>query len=110
MKKVRVISATNCNNCELLYSVVSTIIRINFALDNLKEILKGILPVIQALIEKGVPIGTALSFMMATTALSVPEFVILKQIMKPKLIFMFAGIVSISIVIAGYLFNLLFGR
>jgi len=70
----------------------------------------GVLPVIQALIEKGVPIGTALSFMMATTALSVPEFVILKQIMKPKLIFMFAGIVSISIVIAGYLFNLLFGR
>jgi len=70
----------------------------------------GILPVIQALIEKGVPIGTALSFMMATTALSAPEFVILKQIMKPKLIFMFAGIVSISIVIAGYLFNLLFGR
>lgn len=70
----------------------------------------GILPVIQALIEKGVPIGTALAFMMATTALSMPEFVILKQIMKPKLIFIFASIVSISIMIVGYLFNFLFGR
>jgi hypothetical protein len=70
----------------------------------------GILPVIQALIEKGVPIGTALAFMMATTALSMPEFVILKQIMKPKLIIIFASIVSISIMIVGYLFNFLFGK
>jgi len=70
----------------------------------------GILPVIQALIDKGVPIGTALAFMMATTALSFPEFVILKQIMKPKLIAIFAGIVSVSIIIAGYLFNIIFGR
>jgi hypothetical protein len=69
----------------------------------------GILPVIQALIDKGVPIGTALAFMMATTALSFPEFVILKQIMKSKLIAIFAGIVSVSIIIAGYLFNIIFG-
>jgi hypothetical protein len=48
--------------------------------------------------------------MMATTALSFPEFVILKQIMKPKLIAIFAGIVSVSIIIAGYLFNIIFGR
>jgi Predicted permeases len=60
----------------------------------------GILPVIQELIDKGVPIGTALAFMMATTALSFPEFVILKQIMNPKLIAIFAGIVSVSIIIA----------
>ncbi|MFN3946472.1 MAG: permease, partial [Aquificaceae bacterium] len=50
----------------------------------------GVLPVIQALISKGVPVGTALAFMMATTALSLPEFIILKQIMKPRLIAMFA--------------------
>ncbi|WP_340691161.1 permease [Hydrogenobacter thermophilus] len=68
----------------------------------------GILPVIQALISKGVPLGTALAFMMATTALSLPEFMILKQVMKPKLIAMFAIIVATSIVMAGYLFNLLF--
>lgn len=68
----------------------------------------GILPVMQALISKGVPLGTALAFMMATTALSLPEFMILKQVMKPKLIAMFVGIVSTSIVIAGYLFNFLF--
>ncbi|WP_297888665.1 permease [Sulfurihydrogenibium sp.] len=65
----------------------------------------GILPVIQALILKGVPIGTALAFMMATTALSFPEFMILKQIMKPKLIAIFASIVGISIIIVGYLLN-----
>ena len=70
----------------------------------------GVLPVIQALIGKGVPIGTALAFMMATTALSVPEFVILKQIMKPKLIAVFAFIVAVSIIVAGYLFNFIFGR
>ncbi|AAC07358.1 permease [Aquifex aeolicus] len=68
----------------------------------------GILPVIQALIAKGVPLGTALAFMMATTALSFPEFMILKQIMKPKLIAFFAGIVGISIIAVGYLFNFIF--
>ncbi len=68
----------------------------------------GILPVIQALVEKGVPIGTALAFMMATTALSFPEFLILKQIMKVKLIAIFASIVGVSIIIVGYLFNIVF--
>ncbi len=68
----------------------------------------GILPVIQALISKGVPIGTALAFMMATTALSFPEFIILKQIMKPRLIAIFATIVGSSIIVAGYLINFLF--
>lgn len=68
----------------------------------------GILPVIQALISKGVPIGTALAFMMATTALSLPEFIILKQIMKTRLIAMFATIVGSSIILAGYLINFLF--
>jgi len=68
----------------------------------------GILPVIQEPIDKGIPIGTALAFMMAATALSFPEFVILKQIMNPKLIAIFAGIVSVSIIIAGYLLNIIY--
>jgi len=67
----------------------------------------GVLPVVQPLIEKGVPIGTALALMMSITALSFPEFLILKQIMKVKLIVIFASIVGISIIIAGYLFNLI---
>jgi len=68
----------------------------------------GILPVIQALIAKGVPLGTALAFMIATTALSFPEFMRLKQIMKPRLIAIFAGIVGVSIIAVGYLFNVVF--
>ncbi len=68
----------------------------------------GVLPVIQALISKGVPVGSALAFMMATTALSLPEFIILKQMMKPRLIAMFAAIVGVSIIVAGYLINFLF--
>lgn len=67
----------------------------------------GTLPIIQPLIEKGVPIGTALAFMMSITALSFPEFLILKQIMKIKLIVIFALIVGISIIIAGYIFNII---
>ena len=67
----------------------------------------GALPLIQPLIEKGVPMGTALAFLMATTALSFPEFMILKQIMKTKLIAIFAGIVGISIIAVGYILNFL---
>lgn len=66
----------------------------------------GVLPVVQPLIDKGVPIGTALAFMMSVTALSLPEFLILKQIMKVKLIAIFAGVVGTSIIVAGYIFNL----
>ena len=67
----------------------------------------GVLPLVQPLIEKGVPVGTALAFMMATTALSFPEFMILKQIMKIKLIVIFASVVGISIIVVGYLMNFL---
>jgi len=67
----------------------------------------GVLPVVQPLIEKGIPIGTALALMMSITALSFPEFLILKQIMKVKLIVIFASIVGVSIIISGYLFNLI---
>ncbi len=69
----------------------------------------GVIPLVNALTEKGVSMGTALAFMMAVTALSFPEFVILKKVMKAKLIAIFAGIVGVGIMIVGYLFNWLLG-
>ena len=68
----------------------------------------GVIPLVQVLTEKGVQIGTALAFMMAVTALSLPEFLILKRVMKPKLIILFAGIVGLGIIFTGYLFNFIF--
>jgi uncharacterized membrane protein YraQ (UPF0718 family) len=65
----------------------------------------GIIPLVEALTEKGVAMGTTLAFMMAVTALSLPEFMILKRVMKTKLILIFAGIVGIGIIFIGYLFN-----
>jgi hypothetical protein len=67
----------------------------------------GIIPLVGALTEKGVAIGTTLAFMMAVTALSLPEFMILKRVMKTKLILIFAGIVGAGIIFTGYLFNIL---
>ena len=66
----------------------------------------GVIPLVSALTEKGVSMGTTLAFMMSVTALSLPEFMILKKVMKIKLIFIFAGIVTIGIILTGYLFNL----
>lgn len=65
----------------------------------------GIIPVVQALLGKGAALGTTLAFMMSVTALSLPEFMILKKVMKPKLIALFAGVVTAGIVIVGYVFN-----
>ncbi|OYZ85405.1 MAG: hypothetical protein B7Y07_11500 [Halothiobacillus sp. 24-54-40] len=65
----------------------------------------GMIPVLQALVAKGAAIGSALAFMMAVTALSLPEFLILRKVMKIKLILMFAGIVSVGIILVGYVFN-----
>jgi uncharacterized membrane protein YraQ (UPF0718 family) len=65
----------------------------------------GMIPVVQALMGKGLPIGTALAFMMAVTALSVPEAVILKKVLKMRLLLTFFGIVALAIVGVGYLFN-----
>jgi hypothetical protein len=67
----------------------------------------GIIPLVSVLTEKGVSMGTTLAFMMSVTALSLPEFMILKKVMKIKLIFIFAGIVSIGIILTGYLFNII---
>ncbi len=68
----------------------------------------GILPLIGVLQEKGVAMGTILAFMMAVTALSLPEFMILKKIMKSKLIIIFASTVGLGIMLTGYLFNAIF--
>jgi uncharacterized membrane protein YraQ (UPF0718 family) len=65
----------------------------------------GTIPIVQALVAKGVPIGTALAFMMAITGISIPEAIILRKVIKPQLIGIFFGIVAAAIVLVGYLFN-----
>lgn len=70
----------------------------------------GVIPLVGVLTEKGVAMGTSLAFMMAVTGLSLPEFLILKKVMKTKLILIFAGIVGIGIIFTGYLFNLVLGK
>jgi uncharacterized protein len=65
----------------------------------------GTLPIAEALVVKGVGIGTALAFMMAVTALSLPSLVMLKKVVKTKLLVIFTGIVTVGIILIGYLFN-----
>lgn len=65
----------------------------------------GTLPIAEALVGKGVGIGTALSFMMAVTALSLPSMILLKKVIKTKLLVIFASIVTVGILIIGYTFN-----
>lgn len=65
----------------------------------------GTIPIVQALVEKGMPMGTALAFMMAIVAISIPEMIILRKVIKPKLIAIFAAVVAVAVVIVGYLFN-----
>ena len=65
----------------------------------------GIIPIVQALMEKGMALGTVLAFMMAVTALSFPEAVILKNVLKMRLLLTFFGIVAVAIIFVGYLFN-----
>jgi len=65
----------------------------------------GIIPVVQALLEKGMAMGTMLAFMMAVTALSLPEAIILKNVLKTRLLLTFFGIVAVAIIGVGYLFN-----
>lgn len=68
----------------------------------------AIVPVIQVFVAKGIPMGTAIAFMMATVGLSIPEATLLKKVMTLKLIGIFFGVVTLCIVISGYLFNLIF--
>lgn len=65
----------------------------------------GTLPIAEALVTKGVGLGTVLTFMMGVTALSLPSIIMLKQVIKPKLLWTFFGIVSLGIIIIGYVFN-----
>ena len=68
----------------------------------------GTIPVVQALFGKGLALGTTLAFMMAVTALSLPEFIILRKVLKPRLLLTYFGTVAAGIIIIGYLFNLIF--
>ena len=68
----------------------------------------GIIPIVSVLIEKGVPLGTALAFMMSVIGLSLPEMIILRKVLKMRLIFTFVGVVSLGIVIVGYIFNMIY--
>jgi uncharacterized membrane protein YraQ (UPF0718 family) len=65
----------------------------------------GTIPIAEALIAKGIGLGTALSFMMATTALSLPEMILLRKVIKPKLIAAFIIITGLAVILVGYLFN-----
>lgn len=65
----------------------------------------GVIPVMEALVQKGVPLGTALSFMTAIVTVSIPELMILKKVMKWQLLIVFFGITIVGIMIMGYLFN-----
>jgi len=65
----------------------------------------GVIPIVSVLMDKGMAMGTVLAFMMAVVALSVPELIILRKVIKPKLIAIFVGINTITIIAVGYLFN-----
>jgi len=65
----------------------------------------GIIPIVFALMEKGAALGTVLAFMMSVVALSLPEMLILKRVIKMRLIIIFIGIVGFAIILTGYLFN-----
>lgn len=65
----------------------------------------GVLPIVYALMEKGMSIGTVLAFMMAVTALSLPELIILRKVLKIQLLVVFVGIMTVTIMTVGYLFN-----
>jgi uncharacterized membrane protein YraQ (UPF0718 family) len=66
----------------------------------------GTIPIVQALLSKGLPIGTSLAFMMSVTALSLPEMIILRKVLKPKLLGIYITILAVGIMFTGYLFNL----
>lgn len=66
-----------------------------------------VLPVVQVLVSKGIPLGTAIAFMMGVVGLSAPEAMLLKRVMRVKLIAIFFAVVTINIIISGYLFNII---
>lgn len=69
----------------------------------------GVIPVVEALLAKGAALGTVLAFMMSVIALSLPEMVILRKVLRPRLIAAFVGVVAGGILMVGYVFNLVLG-
>lgn len=67
----------------------------------------GILPVMEVLVQKGIPLGTAIAFSMAVVGLSIPEGLLLKKVMTTKMLLIFFGVVTACIIVSGYLFNLI---
>jgi hypothetical protein len=67
----------------------------------------GMIPVVEALLAKGAALGTVLAFMMAVISISTPEAIMLRKVLKPRLIGVFLGVVTVGILIVGYLFNVL---
>jgi uncharacterized membrane protein YraQ (UPF0718 family) len=65
----------------------------------------GVIPIVSALMEKGASLGTVLAFMMSVVGLSLPEVIILRRVLKPRLIAVFVGVVALAIILTGYLFN-----
>jgi len=65
----------------------------------------GIIPIVEALLAKGAALGTVLAFMMSVIALSLPEMVILRKVLKPRLIATFVSVVATGILLVGYVFN-----
>jgi uncharacterized membrane protein YraQ (UPF0718 family) len=65
----------------------------------------GIIPVVEALLGKGAALGTVLAFMMSVIALSLPELIILRKVLRPRLIATFVGVVATGILLVGWLFN-----
>ena len=69
----------------------------------------GIMPLVEVLYGKGMPMGTVLAFMMAVVALSLPEMILLRRVLQPKLLALFVGVVATGIIFVGYLFNAILG-
>jgi hypothetical protein len=67
----------------------------------------GVIPIVSSLFDKGLPLGTALAFMMAVVALSLPEMIILRKVLKPRLLAIYIPIVAAGIIFTGYLFNVI---
>jgi uncharacterized membrane protein YraQ (UPF0718 family) len=67
----------------------------------------GMIPIVQALLGKGAALGTVLAFMMSVIALSLPEILILRKVLKMRLIATFVGVVGLGILVVGYLFNMI---
>jgi len=69
----------------------------------------GVIPIVEALLGKGAALGTTLAFMMSVIALSLPEMIILRKVLKPPLIAVFVAVVGSGILAVGFLFNALLG-